>query len=78
MKPLAAVAPPSARDDRRMLVLDLQFGQLEDRHVRQLPQLLSAGDLLVVNDAATLPASLAARTTAGAGVELRLLAPELS
>lgn len=40
-----------------------------------LPALLSAGDLLVVNDAATLPASLAGRTQAGARFELRLSGP---
>ncbi|MDX2092856.1 MAG: S-adenosylmethionine:tRNA ribosyltransferase-isomerase [Kofleriaceae bacterium] len=40
-----------------------------------LPQLLRAGDLVVVNDAATLPASLAGHTSAGAAVELRLTGP---
>ena len=37
-----------------------------------LPSLLEPGDLVVVNDAATLPASIAARTRDGAFVELRL------
>lgn len=40
-----------------------------------LPALLRAGDLLVVNDAATLPASLAGTTTDGAAFELRLTGP---
>jgi S-adenosylmethionine:tRNA ribosyltransferase-isomerase len=40
-----------------------------------LPQLLRAGDLVVVNDAATLPASLAGHTQSGAAIELRLTRP---
>ncbi len=40
-----------------------------------LPALLRAGDLLVVNDAATLPASLPGRTANGAHFELRLSGP---
>jgi len=44
--------------------------------MRELPALLRAGDLLIVNDAATLPASLPARTATGESIELRLLGPE--
>jgi S-adenosylmethionine:tRNA ribosyltransferase-isomerase len=40
-----------------------------------LPQLLRAGDLVVVNDAATLPASLPGRTADGSVFELRLSGP---
>lgn len=40
-----------------------------------LPELLRAGDVLVVNDAATLPASLPGRTASGAHFELRLSGP---
>jgi S-adenosylmethionine:tRNA ribosyltransferase-isomerase len=40
-----------------------------------LPQLLRAGDLLIVNDAATLPASLYGTTADGEALELRLSAP---
>lgn len=46
---------------------------LADQDLTDLPALLRAGDLLVVNDAATLPASLRGHTTAGEEVELRLL-----
>jgi len=38
-----------------------------------LPSLLSPGDVLVVNDAATLPASIPARTSRGEPVEIRLV-----
>jgi S-adenosylmethionine:tRNA ribosyltransferase-isomerase len=37
---------------------------------------MRSGDLLIVNDAATLPASLRAQTAQGAAIELRLLGPE--
>jgi S-adenosylmethionine:tRNA ribosyltransferase-isomerase len=40
-----------------------------------LPELLAAGDLVVVNDAATLPASFAGVTDAGLPVEVRLIPP---
>lgn len=40
-----------------------------------LPRLLRAGDLVVVNDAATLPAALPGRTAAGRVFELRLSGP---
>lgn len=40
-----------------------------------LPELLRAGDLVVVNDAATLPGSLPGRTTDGRSFELRLSGP---
>lgn len=40
-----------------------------------LPSLLRAGDLVVVNDAATLPASLRGRSARGDELELRLAAP---
>jgi S-adenosylmethionine:tRNA ribosyltransferase-isomerase len=41
----------------------------------ELPALLRDRDLVVVNDAATLPASLRARTARGEDIELRLSAP---
>ncbi|HVO31270.1 MAG TPA: S-adenosylmethionine:tRNA ribosyltransferase-isomerase, partial [bacterium] len=43
----------------RMLVVDVAGRALRDERVRDLERELVAGDLLVVNDAATVPASLA-------------------
>ena len=63
----AARVEPAA--DRLLVVGDA----IEDRRVDDLPALLRAGDLVVVNDAATLPASLRALTGAGGEVEVRLL-----
>jgi S-adenosylmethionine:tRNA ribosyltransferase-isomerase len=57
----------------RLLVLDPVAGAFEEGVVSDLPGLLGAGDLLVVNDAATLPASLRGQDEAGRAVELRLV-----
>ena len=56
----------------RLLVIDPSSETLEDARIGDLPRFLRAGDLLVANDAATLPASLALRGPGGEPVELRL------
>ena len=58
----------------RLLRVSPADGRLTDARLRDLPSMLGPGDLLVVNDAATLPASLRAETRAGT-VEVRLAAP---
>jgi len=55
----------------RLLHLDRRTGRRRDLRVGDLPALLAPGDLLVLNDSATLPASLRGRL-GGAPVELRL------
>jgi S-adenosylmethionine:tRNA ribosyltransferase-isomerase len=70
MKP--AMAPRAARE-LRVLVVDAESGAQETWSAEDLPSLVRAGDLVVVNDAATLPASLRARTAAGDELELRLV-----
>jgi S-adenosylmethionine:tRNA ribosyltransferase-isomerase len=45
-------------------------------HIADLPRLLRSGDLLVVNDAATLPASLGAVAPGGRAMEVRLAGRE--
>jgi S-adenosylmethionine:tRNA ribosyltransferase-isomerase len=69
-----ATWPRDEAVDERLLVIDPLRGDVRDARVRQLPLHLSPGDLVVVNDAATLPASFPARTQSGAVVELRLAA----
>jgi S-adenosylmethionine:tRNA ribosyltransferase-isomerase len=59
--------------DERLLWIDPSQGTFVDRHVRDLPAILRPGDLLVVNDAATFPASLRGTTTRGEAIELRLV-----
>lgn len=55
----------------------LEPGRPRPRHrtVAELPELLEAGDVVVLNDSATLPASLHGRTREGAPLELRLFGP---
>jgi S-adenosylmethionine:tRNA ribosyltransferase-isomerase len=66
-----ATEPPAARDDVAMLVSDRRDGSLAHESFRDLPRVLAAGDVLVVNTSATLPAALPA-TLDGRAVELRL------
>lgn len=63
-----AAHPVRPRDAARMLVIG---ATLDDRHVRDLPELLRPGDLLVVNDTRVMPARLEGRIGAGA-VEVTL------
>ena len=69
----AATAPRPAKDVR-ILVIDGGSGDMRVVTSAELPDLFEPGDLLVVNDAATLPASLTGRTARGEDVELRLVA----
>lgn len=72
---LAALAPASAPrsvDVAQLVVADEDGPRL--LAARAFPELLGPGDVLVVNDAATLPASMAARHARGE-VEVRLASP---
>lgn len=75
---IAAAAWPRDRpEDERLLWIDPRGG-LVDTRVGALPSILRRGDLLVVNDAATLPASLDGRRDDGATFEVRLLSQAAS
>ncbi|HKE18727.1 MAG TPA: S-adenosylmethionine:tRNA ribosyltransferase-isomerase [Kofleriaceae bacterium] len=63
------------RGDVRLLAVDTRHGRLLDRAAADLPELLLPGDLVVLNDAATLPASLSGRAPSGAPIEIRLAGP---
>jgi len=56
----------------RLLRIDPRRRDFVDGTIGDLRQRLRAGDLLVVNDAATLPAALRGVTASGAAVEARL------
>jgi S-adenosylmethionine:tRNA ribosyltransferase-isomerase len=71
--PLAADEVP--RHAVRLVALDRRTGRATLHPFSALPDLLGPGDLVVVNDAATLPASLPGRTAGGEVFELRLSAP---
>ena len=61
-----------ARDGVRLLVTDLAQRTHHDAAFRELPWFLRRGDLLVVNDSATLPAALVARRDDGMSFPLHL------
>jgi S-adenosylmethionine:tRNA ribosyltransferase-isomerase len=56
----------------RLLHVDPVALTLTDYNLEELPTLLAPGDLLVVNDAATLPASLFGHLRSGEPIEVRL------
>ncbi|MCX7932861.1 MAG: tRNA preQ1(34) S-adenosylmethionine ribosyltransferase-isomerase QueA [Rhodovarius sp.] len=66
---LIAQEPARPRDSARLLVV--RPDALEDRRVRDLPEVLAPGDLLVVNDTRVIPARLTARRGA-ARIEVML------
>jgi len=66
---LIAQAPLPERSASRLLHLQADGGR-EDRHVRDLPELLQAGDLLVFNDTRVIPARLFGHKESGGRVEI--------
>ena len=67
---LIAQHPLPERRASRLLVLDGGTGALEDRSFADLPALLRAGDLLVLNDTRVVRARLVGRKPTGARVEV--------
>jgi S-adenosylmethionine:tRNA ribosyltransferase-isomerase len=68
-----AQAPPE-RGTSRLLVLDRSTRRWQHRHISDLPRLLRAGDVLVVNDSRVVPARLLGhRDPSGGQVECLLL-----
>ena len=57
----------------RLLRIDPRSGNLTDARIADLPSMLGPGDLLVLNDSATMPASLQGTTEDGSHVEARLI-----
>jgi S-adenosylmethionine:tRNA ribosyltransferase-isomerase len=58
---LIAQRPPKVRGTSRMMTLDRWTGAFADQRFAELPSLLRAGDLLVLNDSRVIPARLYAR-----------------
>jgi S-adenosylmethionine:tRNA ribosyltransferase-isomerase len=58
--------------DERLLLVDAHAKTWRDGRIGDLPACLHSGDLLVLNDAATIPASFSATEPRGGRVELRL------
>jgi S-adenosylmethionine:tRNA ribosyltransferase-isomerase len=71
--PLPPAPAPRPFSAQRLLHVDPARSETHDLSLAALPELLAPGDLLIVNDAATLPASLPLTSHAA---ELRLVARE--
>src|SRR4051794_32508684 len=71
---LEAAEPPAVRDEVRMMVA--HGDEIAHARFLDLPQHLRAGDLLVVNASATIPAALPARRADGTPVDLHLSTPD--
>lgn len=73
---LIAQQPAEPRDSARLMVLRIGPRSIEHRGVRDLPDLLTPGDLLVVNDTRVMAARLyGRREDTGGGVEALLVRP---
>ncbi len=71
---LIAQEPAAVRDACRMLVMDRESGELEDRIFRDIEEYLRPGDLLVANETRVMPARLlGAKRGTGGQAEVFLL-----
>lgn len=73
---LIAQEPIEPRDHSRLLVLNRETGEKQDRRFFEIGDFLKPGDCLILNDSRVLPARLYGhRRETGAAVELLLLTP---
>ena len=73
---LIAQTPLADRDASRLLILERETGQISHRGIRDLPALLRAGDLVVVNNTRVFAGRLHGRRASGGRVEFLLLRRE--
>jgi len=67
--------PATQRDGARLLRMGRSSGELADHHVRELPDLLAPGDLVVVNATRVERARLRGHKTTGGAAEALILGP---
>jgi S-adenosylmethionine:tRNA ribosyltransferase-isomerase len=72
---LIAQQPLAERSASRLLTLDGATGALADRQIRDFPEFLKPGDLVVFNDTRVIPARLFALKESGGKVEVLLERP---
>ncbi|HWB56500.1 MAG TPA: tRNA preQ1(34) S-adenosylmethionine ribosyltransferase-isomerase QueA [Gaiellaceae bacterium] len=72
---LIAQHPCSRRDESRLLVYERASGAVRHRRFRDLPEELSDGSLVVVNDTRVVAARLRVRKETGGAAEVLLLEP---
>jgi S-adenosylmethionine:tRNA ribosyltransferase-isomerase len=70
-----AQVPAAERSDSRLLVLARGHGVRRHARVKDLPGLLRAGDLLVMNDSRVLPARMYGRRPSGGRLEVLFVGP---
>src|SRR3982751_2701574 len=70
-----AQAPLPRRDESRLMVIDRASGRIGHWRFGDLPELVSAGDLLVLNTTRVFRARLLGRRDSGAPAEVLLLKP---
>jgi S-adenosylmethionine:tRNA ribosyltransferase-isomerase len=70
-----AQRPAEPRDRARLLVHDVRRDATDHLEIRDLPEILRAGDLLVVNDTRVRSARLLGHRASGGTVELLVLGP---
>lgn len=70
---LIAQEPCHERDKSRMMVIHRKTRFIEHRRFYELPDFLSRGDVLIVNDSKVIPARLSGTKETGASVEILLL-----
>ena len=72
---LIAQKPAEPRDSSRLLVYERASGEVRHRRFRELPDELTRGELVVVNDSRVIPARLRLRRPGGGAAEVLLLEP---
>lgn len=64
---LIAQYPVEQRIDARLMLIDRRSGEISHHHVRDLPELLTSGDALVLNNSKVIPARLVGFRTSTRG-----------
>ncbi len=72
---LIAQQPAPTRDESRLLRINRTTGRVDHHAFKDLPRLLRASDLLVLNETRVTPCALTARKTSGGRVSLLVLDP---
>src|SRR5690242_19508861 len=67
---LIAQTPAAERTAARLLALDRGSGAVDHHRIADMPSLLRAGDLLIVNDTRVIPARVRGRRPTGAQMEV--------
>lgn len=73
---LIAQEPSNVRHESRLMFVDRQNRKISHKQFSDLPELLTPGDVLVVNDTRVIPARLTALRSTGGIIDILLLHPE--